>query len=161
MKPAVSEIRQGLTDRTIPLATEESPNFSLVLGGPIFQLFRRAHLSGDGLELVHWRLLVITLVAWLPLLPLSMLGSHLLTDRVKLPFLHDIETHVKLLVALPILIAAELMVHSRIRPVVKAFLERRIVFQQDVPRFLAAIESATCLRNSLPLELGLLFLVFT
>jgi len=163
MTPAVSEIRQRLKGRaaSTPLLTEESPNFSLVLGGPVFQLFRRAHLSGDGLELVHWRLLVITLIAWLPLLPLSMLGSHLLTDTVKLPFLHDIETHVKLLVALPILIAAELMVHSRIRPVVTAFLERRIVFQQDVPRFLAAIESATRLRNSIPLELGLLLLVFT
>ena len=103
MKPAVSEIRQGLTDRTIPLVMEESPDFSLVLGGPIFQLFRRSHLSGDGLELVHWRILVITLIAWLPLLLLSMLGSHLRAQTVKLPFLHDIETHVKLLVALPVL----------------------------------------------------------
>jgi hypothetical protein len=161
MKPAVSEIRQGLTDRTLPLMTEEGPDFSLVLGGPIFQLFRRSHLSGDGLELVHWRILTITLIAWLPLLPLSMLGSHLLSHTVKLLFLHDIETHVKLLVALPVLIAAELIVHSRIRPVVKAFLARRIVLQQDVPRFLAAIESAKRLRNSAPVELGLLFLVFT
>jgi hypothetical protein len=161
MKPAVSEIRQGSTDRTIPLATEESPDFSLVLGGPIFQLFRRSHLAGNGLELLHRRILVITLFAWLPLLLLSMFGSHLLAQTVKVPFLHDIETHVKLLVALPVLIAAELIVHSRIRPVVKAFLARRIVLQQDVPRFLAAIESAKRLRNSVPVELGLLFLVFT
>src|SRR3979490_3454300 len=115
MKPAVSEIREGLTDRTMPLVTEESPDFSLVLGGPIFQLFRRSHLSGDGLELVHWRILVITLIAWLPFLLLSMLDSHLVTDTAGLPFRHDIETHVKLLVALPMLIAAELIVHSRIR----------------------------------------------
>jgi hypothetical protein len=47
---------------------EQSPDFSLVLGGPIFQFFRRSHLAGDGLELVHRRLLIITLVAWLPLL---------------------------------------------------------------------------------------------
>jgi len=163
MKPVVSEIRQGLTDRTvsIPFVTEESPDFSLVLGGPVFQLFRRSHLSGNGLELVHRRIMAITLFAWLPLLLLSILGSHLLTHTVKVPFLHDIETHVKLLVALPVLIAAELMVHSRIRPVVKAFLTRRIVLQQDEPRFLAAIESATRLRNSVPVELGLLFLVFT
>jgi len=163
MKPPVSEIPERLADRnvSIPLATEESTDFSLVLGGPIFQLFRRSHLSGDGLELVHWRILVITLVAWLPLLPLSILGSRLLADTVKLPFLHDIETHVKLLVALPILIAAELIVHSRIRPVVKAFLERHIVLQQGVPRFRAAIASATRLRDSVPVEIGLLFLVFS
>jgi hypothetical protein len=164
MKSIVREARQELTDRTttIPLAIEEeSPDFSLVLGGPVFHLFRWSHLSGDGLELVHWRILVITLIAWLPLLLLSMLGSHLVTDTAGLPFRHDIETHVKLLVALPMLIAAELIVHSRIRPVVKAFLARRIVIQQDVPKFLAAIDSATRLRNSIRVELGLLFLVFT
>ena len=92
MKPVVSEIRQGLTDRTvgIPLVAEESPDFSLVLGGPVFQLFRRSHLSGNGLELVHRRILAITLFAWLPLLLLSMLGSHLLAHTVNVLFLHDI-----------------------------------------------------------------------
>ena len=34
---------------------EATPDFSLVLGGPLFQLFRRAHLSGDALELMHRR----------------------------------------------------------------------------------------------------------
>jgi hypothetical protein len=163
MKPAVKEVRQGSTDRTptIPLVTEEVPDFSLVLGGPIFQFFRRSHLAGNGLELVHRRILVIMLFAWLPLLLLSMFRSHLLVQTVKVPFLHDIEIHARLLVALPVLIAAELIVHSRILPVAKAFLARRIILQQDVPRFLAAIESAKRLRNSVPTELGLLFLVFT
>jgi len=146
---------------TVPYLTEESPDFSLVLGGPIFQLFRRAHLSRDGLELLHRRIVAIVLVAWLPLLLLSMLGGHLLPGTVRLPFLHDIEAHVRLLVALPVLIVAELIVHSRIRPVVKAFLARRIVLPQDVPTFLAAIDSAMRLRNSVPVELGLLVLVFT
>src|SRR4051812_33315111 len=45
-----------------------SPDFSLVSGGPLFQLLRRMHLSGDALELTRQRLLVVVLVAWLPLL---------------------------------------------------------------------------------------------
>jgi hypothetical protein len=146
---------------TTPVPLPEPPDFSLVLGGPIFQLFRRSHLSGGGLELLHRRSVVFVLVAWLPLLLLSMLGGHLLAGTVRLPFLHDIEAHVRLLVALPVLIVAELIVHSRIHRVVKAFLARRIVRQQDVPRFLAAIDSATRLRNSVPMELGLVVLVFT
>ena len=121
-----------------PSLLQQPPDFSLVLGGPIFQLFQRSHLSGDGLELLHRRIVVIALVAWLPLLLLSMVGGYLLAGTVKLSFLHDIEAHVRLLVALPVLIAAELIVHSRIRPVVKAFLTRRIVLQRDVPRFLIA-----------------------
>jgi hypothetical protein len=141
--------------------TDESPDFSLVLGGPVFQLFRRARLSGNALELLHRRIVAIVLVAWLPLLLLSMLGGHFLAGTVRLPFLHDIEAQVRLLAALPVLIVAELIVHSRIHRVVKAFLARRIVLQQDAPRFLAALDSATRLRNSVPVEVGLLVAILT
>jgi hypothetical protein len=51
---------------------QESPDFSLVLGGPTFQLFRRSHLSGDALELLYRRIVAIVLVTWVPLLLLSL-----------------------------------------------------------------------------------------
>jgi hypothetical protein len=146
---------------TMPSLTEESPDFSLVLGGPMFQMLRRSRLSGDALELLHRRVVAVVLVAWIPLLLLSVVSGHFLTGTVTLPFLHDIEAHVRLLVALPVLIAAELIVHQRIRSRVKTFLTRRVIRQQDVPRFLAAINSATRLRNSVPVELGLMVLVLT
>lgn len=162
MKPAVREAPQKPTaePQGIRVLTAECPDFSLVLGGPIFQFFRRSHLAGDALELLHRRILVITLVAWAPLLLLSRFGSQA-PAPLRLSFLHDIEVHTRLLVALPILIGAELLVHSRIRVIVQAFLSRRIVLQHDTPRFIAAIDSANRLRNSVPLELGLLLLVFT
>ena len=159
---SVSEVRQEFQDRPMPrLVSEEPPDFSLVMGGPVFQLFRRSHLAGDHMELLARRILVITLLAWLPLLLLSAFGHHLFSTSVKLPFLRDIEVHVRLLAALPVLIAAELLVHSRILPIVKAFLTRRIIRQQDLPKFIAAIDSATNLRNSVPLELGLFALVYS
>ena len=34
---------------TGPMLFEQPVDFSLVLGGPLFQLFRKAHLSGDAL----------------------------------------------------------------------------------------------------------------
>ena len=40
-----------------PAVLQEAPDFSLVLGGAIFQLFRRSHLSGGGLELLHRRII--------------------------------------------------------------------------------------------------------
>jgi len=144
---------------TEPNSLAKPDDFSLVLGGPIFQLFRRSHLAGNGLELLHRRLLIITLVAWLPLLLLATLGSS--AGDVRLSFLHDIEVHVRFLVALPVLVAAELIVHSRLRLVVRRFVERRIVLPQDLPRFDSAIESATRLRNSIPVEVGLLVCVYT
>jgi hypothetical protein len=82
---------------------QHPPDFSLVLGGPLFQMFRRAHLSGPALELLRRRVLVISLVAWLPLALLSALEGHLLGGR-NLSFLRDLESHVRFLVALPVLI---------------------------------------------------------
>lgn len=140
---------------------DEKLDFSLVLGGPLFQLFRRAHLSGDGLELARRRIIVIAAIAWLPLLVLSLLGGHALGGGIKIPFLYDIEAHVRFLVALPILIASEAIVHSRIRPAVNRFVERRIIVSEDLPKFRNAIDSAIRVRNSIPVEVGLLVLVYT
>jgi hypothetical protein len=143
-----------------PTILQEPPDFSLVLGGPLFQLYRRTHLSGSDLELVHRRIIVITLVTWLPLLILSLLDGHLL-GGVTLPFLRDIEIQVRFLIALPVLIAAELVVNSRLRPAVQNFVNENIVGAEEMPKFRTAIDSATRLRNSIPLELGLLIIVFT
>jgi hypothetical protein len=139
---------------------DETPDFSLVLGGPIFQLFRRSHLTGDALELLHRRLLVIVLIAWGPLLLLSTL-SPAAGSLGPFTFLRDIEVHVRFLVALPVLIGAELIVHSRTRNAVRAFIERRIVSPEDLPRFRSALASAIKLRNSIPLEVGLILVVYT
>lgn len=139
---------------------DETPDFSLMLGGPIFQLFRKAHLAGPTLELVKLRVLVILAVTWLPLLVLSAMAGHLLAGP-GLPFLRDIETHVRFLVTVPVLIVAELVIHKRNRVIVKAFVDRGLVSGDEMPRFRAAIDKAIKLRNSIPLELGLLVFVWT
>ena len=144
-----------------PTAVQQEPDFSLVLGGPLYQLFRRAHLSGDAGELLRRRILVITGVAWLPLLLLSALSGSTHDETAGIPFLYDIEAHVRFLIALPILIAAELIVHQRIRPVVAQFVERRIVTDEDLPKFQAAIDSTLRLRNSVIGEVALIVVVYT
>jgi len=143
-----------------PNFLQESDDFSLVLGGPVFQLFRRSYLAGDHLELLHRRIAVLTVIAWLPLLILATFGPPPASIR-GISFFHDVEVHVRFLVALPILIGAELLVHLRIRPVVRRFVERRIVLPGDLPRYRAAIQSAVRLRNSIPLEVSLLLFVYT
>ena len=138
----------------------KTQDFSLVLGGPLFQLLRRAHLTGDTLELLRRRVLVIPLFAWLPLLVLSALQGHLLGGSAAVPFLLDVEIHVKFLGVLPLLIVAELVVHQRMRFVVKQFLERHLVAEKDLPRFDATIGSAFRLRNSVLAEVLLITFVY-
>ena len=138
----------------------ETEDFSLVLGGPLFQLLLRAHLADDALMLVRQRILFIALFAWLPLLGLSALEGHLMKGTTTIPFLMDLEVHVRFLVAIPLLIAAELVVHQRMRPVIRQFLDRRLVPESSMRQFKAAIEASTRLRNSALAELLLIAFVY-
>lgn len=45
----------------------EARNFSLVLGGPLYQLFRKAHLDDDVTSHLKRRIFVICCILWLPL----------------------------------------------------------------------------------------------
>jgi hypothetical protein len=138
----------------------DHPDFSLVLGGPLFQLLRRAHLSDDAMSMARRRVVVIALFAWLPLLLLSALEGRALDGSAVVPFLLDFEVHVRYLVTLPLLIGAELVVHRRMRSLVSVFVERRLVPESALDRFEAAIASAFRLRNSLLAELLLVAVVY-
>jgi hypothetical protein len=135
-------------------------DFSLVLGGPLFQIFRRAYLSGSGLELLRRRLIVITAFCWLPLLLLSVAKGTAWGNLVSLPFIHDIDAHARLLISLPLIIAAELTVHQRMRNVIKQFLERGLIPDQARQQFDKAVASANRLRNSVTAELLLVGFVY-
>jgi len=135
-------------------------DFSLVLGGPLYQLFLRARMAQPPLDLLRRRLVGIPLFAWAPLLLLSALEGQAF-GGVRVPFLWDIEAHARFLVALPLLIAAEVIVHQRLGPAVRQFLERGIVRKEGRPRLEAAIASTLRLRNSVLAELFLLAFVLT
>jgi hypothetical protein len=145
-------------EASVPLAKQD---FSLVLGGPLYQLFRRTHLSGPALEQLWRRIWIITAVAWAPLLVLSVLEGRAMGPPSSLPFFRDIESQVRFLVALPLLIAAELVVHQRTRAIVAQFVDRGLVRPADLPHFDGLIASAMRLRNSVPVEVGLVVLVAT
>ncbi len=136
-------------------------DFSLVAGGPLYRLLRRARLSGGSLEGVRRRIVVMVLLMWVPLLILSVAEGHAWGAGVALPFLQDIETHLRILVAVPLLIAAEVMVHRSLLPIVRAFPGNGLLRADARPQFDAAIDSALRLRNSAVIELLLIAFVYT
>ena len=139
---------------------DEPADFSVILGGPLYQLYLRFGLLKPPLNLMRRRIVGSVLIVWLPLLLLSIVAGRSIAG-VEVPFLYDIEGHVRFLLALPLLIAAEIVVHTRIRPVVTQFVERGIVVAEDLPRFDAAIASVMRLRNSMAVEIGLIVFVYT
>lgn len=138
----------------------DTDDFSLVLGGPLFQMFRRVHLTGNALELVRRRIVAISLFAWVPLLVLSTVENMVSGADVKVPFLYDIDVHIRFLIALPLLIAAELIVHERTRVVVGQFTSQRLVPDAIRERFISILGSALRLRNSLVAEALIIAIVY-
>ena len=139
---------------------QHPPDFSLVHGGPLFQIFLRAHLSDDAMLLARRRVIVISLIAWLPLLILSTLEGNALGSHVVVPFLFDVEVHIRYLVALPLLVGAELVVHQRMRALVAEFLERQLIPSDAMNRFESAVASELRLRNSALAEILLIAIVY-
>jgi hypothetical protein len=140
-------------------SSNEPPDFSLVLGGPLFQLLVRSRLATPALELLKLRIVFFSMFAWLPLLLLSLVDGKA-WGGVGLPFLYDIEMHARLLVALPLLIAAEMLAHQRLPLIVRQFIERDIITAAVLPKFKEVIASAMKLRNSVAFELILFILIF-
>jgi len=135
-------------------------DFSIVLGGPLYQLLRRAHVSGDALELVRRRMAIIVAVAWLPLFVLALVGGRALRGAVSVPFLTDIEVHARFLVALPLLILAELVVHRRMRAIASEFVVRGLVTAETLDRFRDAVRSAIRFRNSAAAEVAMVAIIY-
>lgn len=135
-------------------------SFSLVVGGPLFQLWRRAGLSGEGLELLYRRLFFFFMLTWVPLLVFSLAEGRAWGPSLRLPFLRDIEMHLRLLLSLPLLLYAELLVEQRMRPLVGQFVTCGLIPDSGRPVFDAAVSAARDLRNSLAAELALLAFVY-
>ncbi len=135
-------------------------DFSLVLGGPLYQLYLRWRLARPPLELLWRRIVGISLLCWLPILVLSGFAGRLV-GSVAIPFLFDVEVHVKLLGALPLLIGSEVIVHRRIPVIIGQFFGREIIAQEDRGKFDDLIASSLRLRNSTLVEVCLLLVVVT
>jgi hypothetical protein len=125
-------------------------DFSIVLGGPIYQAYRKFHLAGTGLELLKRRLVGIPLFVWLPVIILALFEGHAFGSSKAL--LYDIDVHGRCLVAIPLLIVAEWVVHRRLRGTVRQFTTRNLIAPHDMRAYEGIFASAMRLRNSVLAE---------
>ena len=72
------------------MLSDTTKDFSLVLGGPLYQFLVRVGLVRPPMDRVAGRIVVIALFSWLPLLLLASLGGRL-TSGVKIPCGEEIQ----------------------------------------------------------------------
>jgi hypothetical protein len=141
-----------------PPTGPEARDFSLVPGGPLFRFLRRAHMADDELRFVQRRLVLAVLITWAPVTALAVWQSALVGPGRSL--MNDVGFHLRFLVAAPLLILAELVVHRRMRLIVSQFTARQLVPSTEAERFADAVDGALRLRNSVVAELLLLVVVY-
>lgn len=133
-------------------------HFSLGTGGPFYQLLILTRLARPPLANLRRRLVIIPSLAWIPLLVLSLVEGRAV-GGVAIPFLYDIEAYTRFLIAIPLLVAAEVVLHRCLSDVMAQFWLRGMLPRQMEPRFQAAIASAARWRDSRWPELAMLVIV--
>jgi len=135
-------------------------NFSIVVGGPVYDLLLHFHLVRQTLPNVWRRIVALLVITWLPLLLLSLREGLAFGHQVRIPFLYDCATYGRLLIGLPLLLYAELLIDPAIRQAVSEFVEARLVPDQELPKFESILRRVQRMRDSWIPEVILLVSAF-
>ncbi len=124
---------------------EAAPLLRLTAGGPGTRLLRRLKLSPPRW---HARRIAALLAAvtWLPLLVLA--ANEGLLATIEGSFLRDLATHVRLLVALPVLILVEGPIANSLGSAASQFVDAGLVAPEDRSRYAGLIRDSQRLRDS-------------
>lgn len=122
-----------MTEDAAPKAAPPQP-FSLVTGGPLHRLYVALGLCDETMGRLGRRIVATVAVLWLPLLVLSAIDGRAVSGS-GLPLLHDIDTLLRYLAALPMMLAAERHLHRRFAIAMPRFTERGLVAPQQQVEF--------------------------
>jgi len=142
------------------IAESAVKNFSIVVGGPVYDLLLRFHLVRQALPNVWHRVVALLAVTWLPLLLLSLRDGLAFGHQVRIPFLYDFAVYGCCLIGLPLLLYAELFIDPRIRQAVAEFVDARLVPDRELPEFENVLRKVQQMRDSWIPEVILLVLAF-
>jgi hypothetical protein len=122
--------------------------FSLVDGGPTYRIMMRLRLLERDRPKIHRRAVVLSLIAWVPLLVLSSMQRLAVGTAVSIPFLYDFAAYSRFLLAMPLLVFAEVMIGPRLAEAASHLISTGLVQKVDYPTFDDAARDAVRLRDS-------------
>jgi len=135
-------------------------SFSIVTGGPVYNLLLRFHLIRQTLPNMWRRFIVLLAVIWLPLLVLSLREGMAFGHSVRIPFLYDFAMYGRFLLGLPLLLFAELLIDPVVRHAVSEFVDARLVPAQELPALENILRRVQQIRDSWIPEVILIVLAF-
>ncbi|HUA32949.1 MAG TPA: hypothetical protein VMA09_05045 [Candidatus Binataceae bacterium] len=143
------------------MSNREEPLESLFTeGGPGAAILRRLRLLNPELGVASDRAaIVLATLCWVPLLILSA-AQGLVLGGAKIPFLKDIAAQTRFLLAVPMLMLAEIPVGFRLREMVKHFLNAGLIRDSERERFGEILVDSVRIRDSRIAELVVVSLAY-
>lgn len=148
--------------RTVQTATEHqeerasSADVSLIRGGPFYRVQQVTRLIGPGSWNLGRRITIAIVVSWVPLVVMTA-AYHPSALR---NLLNDYRVTARLLIAVPVLLAGQVVMESRFRLIVKHLRELRILDASQLAELDSIIARLRRWRDSIWPELILIALVY-
>ena len=89
--------------------------FQLSSGGLVHLLQQRIRGVGAGDFPIRTQLVIALVVLWLPLVALTLIDNTFSAGSVTQPFIQDIVPHVRFLIAMPLLLLADMAIDPSVR----------------------------------------------
>jgi hypothetical protein len=137
-----------------------SRNFALTEGGPTYRIETKIGLVRQNSPKILRRALLSILLTWVPLFVLSALQHIAIGHRVPVPFLGDFAVHARFLLAVPLLLVAEIVVGPHLAHAARHFVDSGLVTPDDYDNFEEAIDDGLKGRDSTIAELILVLLAY-
>ncbi|MGD0291309.1 MAG: hypothetical protein ABSC63_16875 [Candidatus Binataceae bacterium] len=138
----------------------EVPELSLMEGGPGDALMKRLMLIRPELGAASARTaIILAAITWIPLLVFSLVEG-LALSGARIPFVYDLAAHARFLVAVPVLVLAEIPIGKRLRGIARHFLDAGLVREEERKRFATAVVDTVRLHDWRLAEPILLALVY-
>lgn len=147
--------REMHQNTTIP-----SHRLLLMEGGPLFNLEKRLGLILENAPLRKRRAAIAALITWPPLLILAAIQGRAFDHSVPVPFIYDIGTYTRFLLAIPLLLLAENILGPRIAEAAAHFVTSGVVVEKDYKQFDNYIERALRARDSVIAEIIIAILAY-
>jgi len=135
-------------------------NFSIIKGGLMERglIFLRIVRPADPSNTPR-KIIFFVAITWLPLLIMTLISGLFWTDRVQIPFVYDFPVHIRFLLAIPMLLMAEIIVDERVKLIVNQFNTAGLIHEEGKNDFELAKVKADRMVESLWAEAIILLLI--
>lgn len=132
--------------------------YSLVSGGLLYSVMRKLKIAGKGDAGVLKRAVLFALVAWLPLLILTLIEGTFSGEKASVSFVEDFLVHIKFLLVIPFFIVIEKMID----PLFDNYMNstRRLIAAKEDKDFTRVAQTTEALSNSWIPEIVVLVLIY-